>query len=70
MVEIVNTIINFINNMIVIDFSSIETTLPTQVINLYTTYTTIFFKYFAVGLLILGFFKFLKFVFSIGGYNK
>ena len=70
MVEIVNTITNFLNKMTLIDFTNTTSTLPIQVQNLYTSYASIFVKYFAVFILILGFYKFLKFVFSLGGYNK
>lgn len=70
MVEIVNTITNFLNKMTLIDFTNTTSTLPIQVQNLYTGYAPIFIKYFAIFILILGFYKFLKFVFSLGGYNK
>lgn len=70
MVEIVNTITNFLNKMTLIDFTNTTSTLPIQVQNLYTSYTPMFIKYFAIFMLVLGFYKFLKFVFSLGGYNK
>ena len=70
MVEIVNTINNFLNTMLVIDFTNYTGSMPVQVVNLYNTYVPKFVLYFAIGLLIIGFYKFLKFVFSIGGYNK
>lgn len=70
MVEIVNTITNFLNKMTLIDFTNTTSTLPIQVQNLYTSYAPMFIKYFAIFILILGFYKFLKFVFSLGGYNK
>lgn len=70
MVNIINTITNFLNTMLVINFDNVNTNLPLSFIDLYKSYVPVFINYFAVFLLIIGFYKFFKFVFSIGGYNK
>lgn len=70
MIEIYNTIQTFINSLIIIDFSSVETTLPTAVVEFYQTYVPSLVSYFIVGLVIYYLAKLLYLVFSLGGKNK
>ena len=67
MIEIYNVIQEFINTMIIIDFDSVTTTLPTNMIEFYNTYIPTFINYFIVGFVVYYFTKLLISVFSLGG---
>ena len=67
MIEIYNTILNFIKSMIIIDFDNLTTTLPNEMIVFYQTYIPIFISYFIIGLVLFYFTKMLIFIFSLGG---
>lgn len=70
MIDIYTVIQNFINTLIVIDFSSVETILPTKMIEFYQTYIPSLINYFIVGLVIFYTFKVAILFFSLGGKNK
>lgn len=70
MIEIYSAIQTFINSLIIIDFSSVETTLPTQMVEFYQTYVPSLINYFIVGLVVYYLAKLLYLVFSLGGKNK
>jgi len=67
MIEIYNVIQEFISSMIIIDFSTLTSKLPNEMIVFYNTYIPTFINYFIVGLVIFYFSKLLIKLFSLGG---